>query len=207
MRPARVRVILVALSSQHIHLHVARHGRTAWNHIGRFQGHSDVPLDDVGRQQAAAFAAALRGAATIEAVISSDLLRAHETATIIAEALQLPFLGADADLRERGYGIFEGLTRDECIARHPEAWAAKGDDRNYEPPGGERSVHVLERMQRGLERAVERMRGRYRRALVIGHGSSIRMFFERLEGASLPPIRNLECRVLRHDGSTFARVP
>ena len=160
----------------------------------------------MGRQQAAAFAAALRDTGTIETVISSHLLRARETATIIADALRVPFLGVDADLRERGYGIFEGLTRDECIARHPEAWAAKGDNRNYEPPGGELNVHVVERMQRGLERAVERMRGRYRHALVIGHGSSIRMFFERLEGASLPPIRNLECRVLLHDGSAFARA-
>jgi probable phosphoglycerate mutase len=185
---------------------LARHGRTAWNHIGRFQGHSDVPLDDVGRQQAAAFAAALREQRTIEAVISSDLLRARETATIIAEALDVPFLGVDADLRERGYGVFEGLTREECIERHPDAWAAKGDDRNYEPPGGERSAHVLERMQRALERTVGLMQDRYRHALVIGHGSSIRMFCERIEGASLPPIRNLECRLLLHDGHAFVRA-
>jgi broad specificity phosphatase PhoE len=191
---------------QHVHLHVARHGRTAWNHIGRFQGHSDIPLDEVGRQQAAAFAAALCEQRVIEAVISSDLLRARQTATIIADSLQLPFLGVDADLRERGYGIFEGLTRDECIERHPEAWAAKGDNRNYEPPGGELNAHVLARMHRGLERAVERMVGRYRHALVIGHGSSIRMFFERIGGASLPPLRNLECRVLHHDGQGFVSM-
>jgi broad specificity phosphatase PhoE len=198
------RVILGRSMNDLIHLYLARHGRTDWNHVGRFQGHSDVPLDDVGREQARAFAAALRG--KVEAVISSDLVRARETATLIAEALRLPFLGVDVELRERGYGVFEGLTRDECIARHPQAWAARGNDRNFEPPGGEPNAQVLARMRRALERTVARVRGRYRHALVIGHGSSLRMLLEQLEGTPQTALANLECRVLLHDGATFSRA-
>lgn len=160
-----------------------------------------MPLDEVGREQAHAFAHVLRG--RVEAVIASDLCRASETARIIAEALELPLLALDPDLRERGYGVFEGLTRDECIARHPDAWAARNGNPNFIAPGGEPHASVLERMRRGLERSVALLRGRHENALVVSHGSSLRMFLETLSGRPETPLGNLEFREVLHDGTRF----
>lgn len=187
-----------------VHLYLARHGRTHWNELGRFQGHTDVPLDDVGRAQARALADQLRG--RVEAVLTSDLLRASETARIVADALAIPLLAADPDLRERGYGAFEGLTRDEISLRFPEAWALRARDRDHEPPGGEPRAEVVARMQRGLARAVATVRARHQHALIVGHGSSLRMFIEALTSAPVASFANMEFREVRHDGASFQLV-
>ena len=188
-----------AISSTHLYL--VRHGRTAWNQLGRFQGHTDIVLDDVGRAQALTLARSLKG--RVEAVIASDQRRASETGRIVAEALCIPLLAIDPDLRERGYGVFEGLTRDECIARYPEAWAARERDRNFPPPGGEPPVVVVARMQRALQRAVDAMRGRYHAALIVGHGSSLRMFLELLTPEPVASIANLEYREVTYADGVF----
>jgi broad specificity phosphatase PhoE len=183
-------------------LYLARHGRTHWNELGRFQGHTDVPLDDVGRAQARTLVDELRG--RIEAVITSDLQRASETARIVADALRIPLLAQDPELRERGYGVFEGLTREECALRFPEAWAARERERNHEPPGGEPRTEVIARMQRALTRAASTLAPQYRSALIVSHGSSLRMFLEALTAAPVVSIANLEYRQVRYDGTTFA---
>lgn len=188
-----------------IRLYLTRHGRTAWNHVGRFQGHTDIPLDEVGRAQSAELAHKLRG--LVDAVIASDLQRASETARIVADVLSIPWLGVDAELRERGYGVFEGLTRDECIERYPDVWAARGDNRNFEPPDSEPCAAVHARMLRALTRAVESVRGRHERLLVVGHGSALRMFIEGLTGASVSPFHNLQYREVLHDGAQFTCAP
>src|SRR5580698_2711061 len=96
---------------------LARHGETDWNVAGRWQGHTDVPLNANGRAQALSVAEALRGAG-LSGVVSSDLSRARETAKIVGESLGVEVAYLDADLRERTFGVFEGLTRDECEQRH-----------------------------------------------------------------------------------------
>lgn len=188
--------------TQHVRLYLARHGRTAWNAARRFQGKTDIPLDEVGRAQALALAAELRG--RVAAVISSDLTRASESAQIIASALELPLLAVDPDLRERGYGVFEGLSGDECNAQYPRVWASRELDRNYLPPGGEPHADVIARMHRGLERAVALLAGRHASALVVGHGSSLRMFLETLSGRPEASLANLQVRQVLHDGHRFA---
>jgi broad specificity phosphatase PhoE len=188
-----------------IRLYLTRHGRTHWNELGRFQGHTDIPLDDAGREQAAALAQTLSG--QVEAVIASDLARASETGRIVATALNIPLLGLDPDLRERGYGVFEGLTREQCIAQHPAAWAARGDNRNFEPPGSEPHAAVIARMQRGLGRAVELLAGKYTSAIIVGHGSSLRMFLEVLTGEPVATFGNMESREVLHDGTRFVKPP
>jgi len=185
-------------------LYLARHGRTPWNEVGRFQGRTDVPLDSVGRSQAAALAELMRG--RIEVVVASDLMRASESAQIVCQLLALPLLALDPDLRERGYGVFEGLTGHECRQRHPEVWAAREKDRNFEPPGGEARTQVVERMQRALSRVVEGVRGKHRNALVIGHGSSLRMFLEVLTAGPVQSIGNMEYREVLHDGKRFVHA-
>jgi len=188
-----------------IRLFLSRHGRTHWNALGRFQGRTDVPLDDIGREQARQFAEHMRG--KVDAIVASDLLRASESAHIISETLYVPLLALDPDLRERGYGIFEGLTRAECEQQHPELWSQRRRDRNLEPPGGEPRAEVLARMQRGLGRAVSLMRGRYENGLIIGHGSSLRMFLELLVEGHVESIGNMQYREVLHDGERFIHVP
>ena len=105
-----------------------RHGRTASNAEGRFQGHLDVPLDDVGLAQAEAAGGALAGelaekvAAGAVRVVSSDLVRARRTAEIVAGHLGVP-VTVDPALRERDGGSWQGLTREEIKARHGEEFA------------------------------------------------------------------------------------
>ncbi|CAH1688731.1 Histidine phosphatase family protein [Hyphomicrobiales bacterium] len=84
-----------------------RHGRTAYNLRRIVQGHTDIPLDAVGRDQAVAAAELLLGHGSIDRIISSDLSRASATAQTVASRLDLPLL-LDPDLRERGFGPFEG---------------------------------------------------------------------------------------------------
>lgn len=187
-----------------IRLFLSRHGRTQWNAVGRFQGLTDVPLDDIGRAQARELAERLRG--RVEAVFASDLLRAKESAAIVAEQLRVPLMGLDPDLRERGYGLFEGLTRLECEQRHPELWSLRLRDRNWEPPGGELRQHVVARMQRGLTRAAEAMRGRHQSAMIVGHGSSLRMFLEQLSDGHVESIGNSQYREILYDGARFVRA-
>ena len=99
-----------------------RHGNTDWNAERRTQGQMDVPLNDRGRAQAAAAAPALARLAP-DTIISSDLRRAADTAAALAELVKLP-VSYDVRLRERHFGAWQGLTRDEIIARYPEEFAA-----------------------------------------------------------------------------------
>lgn len=125
---------------------VWRHGRTEWNAGGRFQGQLDPPLDAVGRAQAiraaAHLAAALSGPDTV--VVSSDLVRARETAEALAPLLGVP-VRVDARLREHGLGSWEGLTREEVAEAHPEQYADWLDGRPVRGRGGEPAEAVAQR--------------------------------------------------------------
>jgi probable phosphoglycerate mutase len=97
---------------------LVRHGETDWNRAGRFQGHADPPLNDRGREQARALAEALEPE-PLEAIYSSDLRRAHETAQIVAERKGLSVI-VDPQLRERDVGPWAGLTLSEIEERFPD---------------------------------------------------------------------------------------
>lgn len=97
-----------------------RHGETAWNTERRLQGHIDIALNARGVAQAQAAGAWLRST-NVDALYSSDLARALTTALSIGEAIGLPVI-TEPLFRERRYGVFEGLTHDEAIARYPEEY-------------------------------------------------------------------------------------
>ena len=100
-----------------------RHGETAWNHASRIQGHTDIELDDTGQWQARRVAQAL-GDEDLQALYSSDLARARDTAAPLPALHGLP-VGIDEGLRERGFGDFEGLSFEQIEARWPDqalAW-------------------------------------------------------------------------------------
>jgi broad specificity phosphatase PhoE len=133
-----------------VELVVVRHGRTAWNDAGRFQGHSDVPLDETGRSQARALAAYLSRVAFSRAV-SSDLARARETAEIILQGRDTA-LEMDARWREMRFGVWEGLTWPEIVERNPElANRPANVPRFYTPEGGESFDDLCARVRLALE--------------------------------------------------------
>src|ERR671936_1145808 len=106
---------------------LARHGETDWNRARRWQGHADRPLTERGRAQAAELAARL-AEIPLDAVYSSDLRRARETAAAVARRKELPVFEL-RELREVDVGSWEGLTRDEAEARFPDGfrrWKAGG---------------------------------------------------------------------------------
>lgn len=151
-------------------LFLARHGETDWNAEGRWQGQTDVPLNPAGRAQALALAERMRPEG-IAAVASSDLARARATADIVAGALGLGGVRVDRDLREQGYGRFEGLTRHESEARFPAEWARYAADWRVTPPGGEPYPELVRRVRSALGRLAAELPPP---ALVIMHGGAIR---------------------------------
>ncbi len=151
-------------------LFLARHGETDWNAEGRWQGHTDVPLNAAGRAQALALAERMRPE-RIAAVASSDLARARGTAEIVAGALGIGDVHVDRGLREQRYGWFEGLTRLESEARFPEEWARYAADWHATPPGGEPYPELVRRVRDAVQRIGEELPPP---ALVIMHGGAIR---------------------------------
>jgi len=105
--------------SQTTRLALVRHGRTDWNRRGLLQGHTDTPLDDVGRAQARDTARML-GADAWDTVVTSPLSRAVDTGRIIAAHLGNSIAGTYSDLIERSYGAAEGLTRADAEQRWPD---------------------------------------------------------------------------------------
>lgn len=166
---------------------LARHGETAWNALGMLQGHTDIPLNQAGREQARALADTLAEHAP-GAVWTSDLARARETGQIVAQHLGLGELQQDVDLRERAFGVFEGLTRAQCAERHPEAWAA-WQARNQAPPGGEPSARAVTRLGLALERIAA---AAIEPTLVVSHGGVMRLWLGTVLGTALPLIGNGE---------------
>ena len=169
---------------------VARHGETDWNVANRWQGQSDVPLNDNGRAQARSLAVRLRGS-IVSGIVSSDLSRARETAEILAAALGLAFDHVDVGLRERSFGCFEGLTRDECMARYPNEWLAWQRD-HLMPVGGETAEALLARATSAFERAARHVARDDAPGLVVTHGAVIRAIVAGATGERPPPIQNAE---------------
>jgi broad specificity phosphatase PhoE len=129
---------------------LARHGETAWNAERRYQGQADVPLNETGRRQAAALAQHL-AAEGVHAIYASDLQRAWETATVIAEPHGLP-VRSEPRLREIDFGAWDGLTYSEIGQRYPKALAAwEANPLSAGPPGGENLSRVTARVRAALD--------------------------------------------------------
>lgn len=183
-------------------LFLVRHGETDWNLAGRFQGHTDVELNETGRAQARALADRLIGR-EVRAIASSDLRRARETAEILSSLLDAPFAGVDQGLRERAYGCFEGLTRDECAAQFPDLWAAHAKGHTVEVPGAERREVVMDRIVRAVKRVMDTHSTVGSSLAIVSHGGVMRAFLEATCGAKVPPVPNTAVYVVEYDGARF----
>jgi probable phosphoglycerate mutase len=185
---------------------LARHGETEWNRDGRWQGKTDIPLSDAGRAQARALGESLAGRGIVE-VHASDLQRATETARIIAGMLGIAAeVKLDPRLRERGFGCFEGFTREECAQRHPEAWARYLADRRATPPGGEPQSEVTARVVAALTEIARAPRPSADATLVISHGGTIRTFIAEVTGAAPPPLENAALFLSRYADDRFISI-
>lgn len=148
---------------------LARHGETDWNSERRWQGHADRPLNELGREQARALADALEGR-RIDAIYTSDLLRAYETARIVADRIGAP-LEVDAGLREVDVGDWSGRHHSEIEGLDPEGyrrWQQGGKGWN----GGESYEEMGDRVVATVLRLAECHPGET--ILVVSHGGSIR---------------------------------
>jgi probable phosphoglycerate mutase len=188
-------------------VYLARHGETEWNRAGRWQGHTDVALNEAGRLQAHALGRELVARGIVEAH-ASDLARARETAEIVAGLLGVAGVNAQAGLRERGFGLFEGLTREECETRYPEDWArykAFGGS----PPGGEAREAVIDRMRAAVIGVAAALGGRHPRdgaALAVSHGGAMRLLVLSITGEMPPPLENGAVFQLDLRGDEFTGV-
>lgn len=156
-----------------------RHGRTAWNVERRFQGSSDLPLDDVGVAQADAAATQLERVEP-SILLSSDALRAQQTAEALATSIGVE-IRADARLREADLGDWEGLTRDEVERRFPREYLAWRHGVDIRRGGGETYVEVAARAQAAIgEGLVELPPGET--MVVVTHGGTAKAAIGRLLG-------------------------
>jgi 2,3-bisphosphoglycerate-dependent phosphoglycerate mutase len=146
---------------------VVRHGETSWNREKRMQGTTDTELSEVGRAQAQALGRRLKQH-DFAALYSSSLSRALHTARAIAEHTGREVV-IDERLRERCFGIFEGLTAAEIMSRYPDEHALfASHDPEYEVPGGECARGFAERCLGGLAEIASRHPGE--EVVVVSHG-------------------------------------
>jgi probable phosphoglycerate mutase len=163
------------------HLLLVRHGQTDWNAEGRIQGIVDTPLSALGREQAAELAARL-AAEPIDAIVSSDLVRARETAAPLAQARGLE-VRAEPRLRERAFGIFEGHTYSEVEANWPSEFAIwRRREPGYAVPGGESYLALRARVLACLGELVADNAGQS--VLVVTHGGVLDAVYRAALGIS-----------------------
>ncbi|OXM88053.1 histidine phosphatase family protein [Paenibacillus rigui] len=166
-----------------------RHGTTEWNLAGRMQGQMDTELAEVGVFQAQQLAKRLQGELW-NGIISSDLIRAKQTAMTISEITGTPLLGTDKRLRERHFGELEGTTLEDRIGRWGENW------RELEL-GMESDELLLERWATFLEELEQKHRGQ--RILLVSHGGYIAPVLERLLGKPVDShLHNTSLTIVEH---------
>ena len=163
-------------------IHLVRHGETDWNRELRWQGHSDPPLNERGRDQARRLAGTL-GTTPFAAVYSSDLRRASETAEIVAAPLALP-VRVDPALREIDVGSWEGFTLAELEARFPEDVARWQDTGEHGWDDGESHEEMFTRVREAVRSIAARHDGED--ILVVSHGGPIRALRALAAGAAYP---------------------
>lgn len=148
-----------------------RHGETVWNEVGRWQGHAPVPLNDFGRMQSAETAQHLHEFQPLDVIYTSDLLRAYQTAEIVADKFGQK-LRVDARLREIDLGAWQGLTRAEIMEWDGERYQALWQQHHVPRPGGESLSDVGERAGAALAQWVEKHDNTT--LLVVTHSGTIR---------------------------------
>jgi len=166
---------------------VVRHGETDWNTGKRVQGQIDIPLSALGHAQARATGNALMGEG-FAAIYSSDLVRARQTAEATAHLAHLP-LQLSPGLRERHFGVFQGLTYEEAAARYPADYARHhARDPRFVPDGGESLLDLAARISNACEDIVRRHAGEA--VALFTHGGVLDILHRQAAGKPLTTPRD-----------------
>lgn len=192
-------------------LALLRHGKSVWNQENRFTGWADVPLADAGRQEAAAAAAAMRGAGLqFDHVFTSCLQRAIATLWIVLEEMQLMWLPQTADwrLNERHYGALQGLDKAQVAQQYGEEqvrqWrrgyasapppATEGSPpiAGIAAPASESLKDVIPRVSEAYGQRIAPLLAAQKNVLVVAHGNSLRALIKQLEGIGDDDIMQVE---------------
>ena len=165
---------------------LARHGETPWNAEGRYQGQVDIPLSEVGQQQARSLGERL-SSVRIDRAVASPLSRAAATARAGLGVARAQQLGFDPGFLEIGHGDWEGLLASEIQQRAPsrlQAWRDAPDTVQMPGPGGESLAQVLDRAWPALERACAGL-GDHDTLLVVAHDAVNRVLLCKMLGIPL----------------------
>jgi len=182
-------------------VYLIRHGETLWNTEKRLQGQLDSPLTDAGVQQAALLAGKL-SSVQFDAVYSSDLRRARRTTEIIMAQFNPVPVTFDERIRERNFGLFQGLTWEEITEKYPEEAAKElsGNPKNC-APGGESKQQLLLRTRSFFEDIA--LQQTNKKILVISHGGILNVWTRHV--LHIPPdtprrfhIRNTAINIFEH---------
>ena len=168
-----------------------RHGETDWNRELRFQGQIDVPLNEIGLLQAERLGQRIQGSLTEWVqqdrvpvhLVSSDLVRARQTAAPVAHALGVD-CALEPGLREQSFGLFEGLQVAQIREAHADHWEQwTRFDADHALPRAESTRHFHARVMACLHRLAQRYPGE--RVVVVTHGGVLDMVWRDAQGASL----------------------
>jgi broad specificity phosphatase PhoE len=161
-------------------LFLVRHAETAWNQENRYQGQTDIPLNESGRESARRLRVRLQRRPQLfdpktTAIVSSDLLRAKESAELAFSADNRE-IHLDPDLRELRYGIFEGCSRDEVAKKFSEQYKRFSEDPDFAVEGGEARSALQARAVQAIRRWLERLP--HRNLVIVTHGGVLRQLMQ-----------------------------
>jgi len=173
-----------------------RHGETSWNAVRRLQGHTDIPLNDEGARQANALAQAL-AAEQVDVLVSSDLQRAMQTAQAVADQYDGLDVQTDDQLRERCYGVFEGMLYADIEQQYPAEYALwQARDIDAVMPAGEREAESFrqfyQRSTDGIAEWAQRHPGRT--IAIVAHGGVLECAYRAAVGMSLDSPRDFQVK-------------
>ena len=182
-----------------------RHGETAWNAMRRLQGHIDIPLNEEGLRQADALAQALANV-PLTAVIASDLQRAMQTAQAVAGRHALA-VQTDELLRERCYGVFEGMLYSDIERQYPHDYALwQARDIDAVMPAGLRQAESFRQFYRrsvdGIARWAQRHAGQT--IAIVAHGGVLECAYREAVGMSLDSPRDFQVKNASINRFTFS---
>ena len=189
--------------------YLVRHGQTDWNRAGKIQGTTDIPLNETGRQQAEQLAAVLKersgypAGTRIDAVYTSPLARAFQTAEILAKEGKLP-LRRLTGLRERDFGCWEGKSWQQVEAEYPDEFHLWREQPMVGiPPGGESRKSCEARSERAIRQILEETAGD---AVIVAHGGILVFLMNYLLRFHREPqeiiVANASLSVVSYDRST-----
>ena len=163
---------------------LVRHGQTSWNDSGRAQGHTDIPLDSTGREQALKLGMAFHGE-IVDRIFTSDLIRSSETAMAISNVTQVP-LETRTYLRERCFGDWEGLPFYEVTKNLADAAERHNKSaQEVRPPNGESFKDVWDR----LDFVLNDLKESDGTTVIVSHGGSLSLLLAKLIKGTLDTSR------------------